>query len=72
MAELAALEQADEAQEEDHFKTPRQAFERSRIRSAIHGRTRVQSGRRKALLTRSVIDIVTIIIVTVAILLDHL
>ncbi|MCA0891820.1 hypothetical protein [Qipengyuania flava] len=72
MARLATLEQADKAQEEAQFETPRQAFERSHIRSAIHGRTRVQSGRRKALLTRSVTDIMTIIIVTVAIQLDHL
>ena len=72
MAELAALEQADEAQEEDQFQTSRQAFERSHLRSAIHGRTRVQSGRWKTLLTRSVTDIVAIIIVTVAIQLDHL
>ena len=72
MAELATLEQADEAQDEVQFETPRQAFERSHLRSAIHGRTRVQSGRWKTLLTRSVTDIMTIIIVTVAILLDHL
>ena len=71
MARLAAREQTDEAQEEDQFKTPRQAFERSNLRSAIHGRTCVQSGRRETLLTRSVTDIVTIIIVTVAIPLDH-
>ena len=77
MAELAAREQTDEAQEEGNFKTPRQAFERNHLRSAIHGRTRVQSGRWKTLLTRSVTDIVTVIIVTViivtvAITLDHL
>lgn len=72
MAELAAREQTDEAQEEAQFETPRQTFERSCIRSAIHGRTRVQSGRWKTLLTRSVTDIAAIIIVTVAILLDHL
>ena len=73
MAELATREQADKAQEEeDQFQTPRQAFEQSQLCSTLHGSTRVQSRWWKALLTSSVTDIVTIIIVTVAIPLDHL